>query len=229
VPAGWSEESEIAISGADTGAIFRGLAIAQQPDGSQRLYATDFHGDKVRVYDSAWHDVTPAGSFADLAMPAWFSPFGIQAIGDRIFVTYAAPAPVNGNDAPNGGYVDEFDLQGRLVARVGSMGELHEPWGVAQAPNGFGRFSGDILVANFGSGRITAFQRRGNGWKFHGHLPGRNGKPLVVQGMWGIAFGRGGMSGPKDTLFFAAGPHGWRGATETGVHGLFGAITRVRS
>ncbi|MDX6516283.1 MAG: hypothetical protein QOH73_1949 [Gaiellaceae bacterium] len=229
VPQGWSETAVVAVSGADTGAIFRGLALARLPDGAQRLYATDFHNDKVLVYDSAWRPVATPGGFVDAAMPAWFAPFGIQAIGNRVFVTYAGRAPVNGNDAPTGGYVDEFDLQGRLIARVGSMGELHEPWGVARAPQGFGRFAGDILVANFGTGRITAFRRHGDGWSFDGHLPGRNGKPLVVQGIWGMAFGRGGMSGPKDTLFFAAGPHGWRGDTETSVHGLFGSISRIRS
>src|SRR4051794_1491410 len=46
VPRGWSEDAMLAVSGADTGAIFRGLAIAPQPDGSQRLYATDFHNGK---------------------------------------------------------------------------------------------------------------------------------------------------------------------------------------
>jgi uncharacterized protein (TIGR03118 family) len=229
VPEGWSEDAELAISGADTGAIFRGLAIARQPDGTHRLYATDFHNGKVLVFDQVWRRVVPKGGFTDPDLPPSFSPFGIQAIGNHIFVSYATPAPVNGNDAPEGGYVNEFDLDGRLVARVGSMGELHEPWGIAQAPEGFGRFSGDILVANFGSGRIAAFEPDGDGWKFHGHLPGPHGKPLVVQGMWGIAFGHGGMSGPKDTLFVAAGPHGWHGATESAVHGLFGAITRVRS
>jgi uncharacterized protein (TIGR03118 family) len=228
VPVPWSEQAEVAVSGGETGAIFRGLAIARQPDGSQRLYATDFHRDRVLVYDDAWKPVTPRGGFVDSAMPAWFSPFGIQAVGDRIFVSYAAPASVNGNDAAFGGYVNEFDLEGRLVARVGSS-ELNEPWGIAQAPEGFGRFSGDLLVANFGSGRIDAFRRSGKGWKLHGQLPGRNGKPLVIQGMWGIAFGRGGMSGSRQTLFFAAGPHGWHGETESAVHGLFGSVTLVRS
>ena len=41
-----------------------------------------------------------------------------------------------------------------------------------------------------------------------------------------IAFGNGAMAGPKDTLFFAAGPHRWRGSTEVGVHGLLGSISR---
>ena len=63
---------------------------------------------------------TRPGAFVDREKPDWYAPFGIQAIGDRIFVTYAYRAPVNGNDAPHGGYVDEFDLDGRLLAHVGT-------------------------------------------------------------------------------------------------------------
>ena len=71
-------------------------------------------------------------------IPSWYAPFGVQAIGDRIYVTYVGRAPVDGNDAPTGGYVDEFDLAGRLVARVARMGALNAPWGLARAPRGFG-------------------------------------------------------------------------------------------
>jgi uncharacterized protein (TIGR03118 family) len=124
-----------------------------------------------------------------------------------------------------GGYVDEFDLDGKLVARVDNMGPLNEPWGLARAPAGFGRFSGDLLVANFGSGRINAYAPRGTSWSFHGQLPGSGGKPLSIVGIWGISFGNGGMAGSKATLFFAAGPHQWRGASELAVHGLFGSIS----
>jgi hypothetical protein len=48
---------------------------------------------------------------------------------------------------------------------------------------------------------------------------------VSVPGVWGIAFGRGGMSGPRTTLFYAAGPHRWHGASEVAIHGVLGAIT----
>jgi uncharacterized protein (TIGR03118 family) len=201
--------------------VFRGAALARLPDGSHRLYATDFHNDLVRVYDEHWRPVVRRGAFVDRSIPGWYAPFGIQAVGDRVFVSYGYRAPVNGNDAPTGGYVDEFTLDGRLVARVGRLGTLHEPWGIALAPNGFARYGGNLLVANFGTGRISAFARDGEGWRPRGTLP------VKVPGVWGIAFGNGGMAGPKDTLFFAAGPHKWLGASELAVHGLLGAI-RVR-
>jgi uncharacterized protein (TIGR03118 family) len=215
VPEGWSTEAVVAVDAGATAAVFRGLAIARG-----RLYATDFHNDRVLVYDGRWRPVVRPGAFVDPAIPDWYAPFAVQAACSRIFVSYAYRAPVNGNDAPTGGYVDEFDLDGRLVARVGAMGPLHEPWGIAQGPDG------RLYVANFGSGRVAIFSRRSKGWRFDGYIRGHGGKPLSINGLWGIAFGNGGMAGPKDMLFFAAGPHRWRGPTEEDVHGLFGAIRR---
>jgi uncharacterized protein (TIGR03118 family) len=213
VPGGWSTEAEVAVDASGSGAVFRGLALA-----GGRLYATDFHNDRVLVFDARWRRVLRRGAFVDRAIPAWYAPFGIAALGGHVFVTYAWRAPVNGNDAPTGGYVDEFDLDGRLVARVGSTRELDEPWGLALAPPGFGRFGGDLLVANFGSGRINVYERRGRGWSFRGRLPVR------LPGVWGIAFGVGGAGGPRTTLFYAAGPHRWHGATEVDIHGVLGSI-----
>jgi uncharacterized protein (TIGR03118 family) len=106
-------------------------------------------------------------------------------VGNHIFVTYIWPAPVDGNDSPTGGYVDEFDANGKLLAHVGRMGPLNAPWGIALAPRSFGRFGGDLLVGDFGDGRINAFRRAGRRWIFAGALPGPDGKPLAVNGIWG--------------------------------------------
>jgi uncharacterized protein (TIGR03118 family) len=213
VPDSWSTEAVVAVDDGPTGAVFRGLALARD-----RLYVADFHNARVLVYDSSWRPVQRHRAFVDPAIPVWYAPFGIQAVGDRIFVTYAWRAPVNGNDAPSGGYVDEFDLDGRFVAHVGDNKELDEPWGVALAPRGFGRFGGDLLVANFGTGAINAYARDGRGWRFRGRLPVR------APGVWGIAFGNGAAAGPRTTLFYAAGPHRWHGATEVDIHGVLGEI-----
>jgi uncharacterized protein (TIGR03118 family) len=214
VPHSWSTEAVVALDDGPTGANFRGLALA-----GGRLYATDFHNARVLVYDSRWRPIVKRGAFVDPAMPVWYGPNGIQAVGNRIFVTYAWRAPVNGNDAPTGGYVDEFDLDGRLVARVGGKEQLDEPWGIAQAPRGFGRFGGDLLVANFGTGAINAYARDGRRWVFRGRLP------VKAPGVWGIAFGNGAGAGPRTTLFYAAGPHGWHGETEVNIGGALGAIS----
>jgi uncharacterized protein (TIGR03118 family) len=213
VPNSWSTQAVVAIDDGPTGALFRGLTLA-----GGRLYVAEFHNARVLMYDSNWRPIVREGAFVDRGIPVWYAPFGIQAVGDRIFVTYAWRAPVDGNDAPTGGYVDEFDLDGKLVARVGGKEQLDEPWGVALAPQGFGRFSGDLLVANFGTGAINAYARDGNGWRLRGQLP------VKAPGVWGIAFGNGAGAGPRTTLFYAAGPHRWHGATEVDIHGVLGAI-----
>jgi len=224
VPGDWSTSTEVVVDAAAEAAVFRGLAISTV-SGRTRLYATDFHNARVDVFDTDWKRIVRRGAFVDRSVPSWYAPFGIQAVGGHIFVTYIWRAPVDGNDAPTGGYVDEFDANGVLVARVGRMGPLNAPWGVALAPRGFGRFGGDLLVGNFGDGRINAFRRAGRRWVYAGALRGRDGKPLGVNGIWGIAFGNGGLAGSPHNLYFVSGPHRWRGATESGVHGLIGFIS----
>jgi uncharacterized protein (TIGR03118 family) len=219
VPGGWSTQTEVVVDEAAEAAVFRGVAIV-----GEHIYATDFHNARVDVYDAQWRRVRRVGAFVDPKIPDWYAPFGIQAIGSHLFVTYVWRAPVNGNDAPTGGYVDEFDRAGRLVARVAHKGALNAPWGLALAPRSFGRFGGDLLVGNFGDGRINAYRRAGDAWRHDGTLQRRDRKPLVVNGLWALAFGNDGTAGPKDTLFFASGPHDWRGVTELGVHGLIGSI-----
>jgi uncharacterized protein (TIGR03118 family) len=223
VPNGWSTTSVVVVDEAKEAAVFRGLAIA-----GGRIYAADFHNARIDVYDDQWRRVERPGAFVDRSIPSWYAPFGIHAIAGHVFVTYAWRAPVNGNDAPTGGYVDEFDLDGNLVARIGRGAGLNEPWGIALAPKSFGRFGGHLLVANFGDGRIKAFSRSGRRWQFAGVLRMTNGQPLVINGIWAIAFGNGHMAGPAGTLFFASGPHEWHGVTQSGVSGLLGSIEPAR-
>jgi uncharacterized protein (TIGR03118 family) len=220
VPDAWSTRSLVVVDEVAEAAVFRGVAVL-----GERVYATDFHNARVAVYDRNWRRVRRPGAFVDGAIPEWYAPFGIQALGGRIFVTYVYRAPVNGNDAPTGGYVDEFDRNGRLLARVAHRGALNAPWGLAVAPRSFGRFGGDLLVANFGDGRINAYRHAGRRWAYAGALRARDGRPIAVNGLWGIAFGDGGPAGPRNTLFFTSGPHRWLGATELAVHGLLGSIT----
>jgi uncharacterized protein (TIGR03118 family) len=227
VPKSWSTESLVAVDLAAEAAVFRGLAISTPAHGPARLYATDFHNGKVVVYDQRWRRIERPGAFSDPKVSPFYEPYNVVVAGGRLFVTYASKAPVNGNDSPHGGYVDEFDLDGRLVARVASGGPLNAPWGLALAPEGFGRYGGDLLVGNFGDGHVNAFERHDGRWAFRGSLRGPDGAPLNIDGLWGLAFGNGGMAGPKGTLFFAAGPHGWLDGSEIDIHGLLGSIEPV--
>jgi uncharacterized protein (TIGR03118 family) len=169
--------------------------------------------------------------FKDPRIPKAYAPFGIQALDGHIFVTYARQDKARTHDVPGGGtgYVDEFTPEGQLVARVAQGGRKNAPpnapWRLALAPSTYGVFGGDLLVGNFGDGRINAYRRTEGGWRHDGVLRDGRGKQIVLNGLWGIAFGNGGLAGPRNTLFFASGPHDWRGETELGVHGLLGSIS----
>ena len=208
------------------GAIYKGLAIDSATAG-QLLYATDFHNGKVDVFDTSFQLVTLSGNFTDPNLPAGFAPFGIQNIGGTLYVTYALQDEDAEDDVagPGNGFVDAYDLNGNLIQRSASAGELNSPWGLALAPEGFGRFSGDLLVGNFGDGRIHAFDpttlTSDGEFEAVGLLHSAAGRPIQIDGLWALQFGHGtnavGANGLTTTLFFTAGP-------SDEDHGLFGSI-----
>jgi uncharacterized protein (TIGR03118 family) len=221
---GWTPavSQTTAVVGADrssAGAIYKGLAIA-----NDRLYATDFHNGRVDVFDASFHPITPPGGFQDATVAKGFAPFGIQALGGNIFVTYAKQDSAAKDDeaVPGQGYVDEFTPDGQLVARVVNSQKRNAPlnaaWGLALAPADFGVFANDLLVGNFGNGRISAYTQRGAKWVYKGQLRLASGTPIAIDGLWAIAFGNGAAAGPTNTLYFLSGPGEEK-------HGLFGAIT----
>jgi uncharacterized protein (TIGR03118 family) len=217
--AGWSPGVDrthaITTFTATDGAVYKGLAIANN-GGSNFIYATDFHGNKVDVFDA--HFIKQATSatvfsFVDPTLPAGYAPFGIQALNTgatgatQIYVTYAQQNGTDNRSQTNGaglGLVDIFDTNGGFVARLVSTGaQLNAPWGVAVAPADFGTFSNAVLVGNFGDGKINAFAS-GTG-AFVGAVADANGSALSLPGLWGIAFGNDSANQPHNTLFFAAG------------------------
>src|ERR1044071_9690587 len=177
-------------------AIYKGLAIDSATAG-QFLYATDFHNGKVDIFDSSFHAVTIAGAFTDPNLPTGFAPFGIQEIGGTIYVTYALQDEDKEDDVagPGLGLVDAFDTSGNLIRRVASEVELNAPWGLALAPADFGRFSGDLLVGNFGNGRIHVFdptQLTSVGeFEAVGLMHSAGGPPVQIDGLWALQFGHG--------------------------------------
>ena len=211
VVAGWSPSADVthavmAVDNSASGAIYKGVALSGGGNG-QLLYATDFHNNKVDVFDSTFAPATLAGTFTDNTLPAGFAPFGIQAIGGDIYVTYALQ-DADAKDELHGkglGYVDVYDPNGNLIRRVASRGVLNAPWGMALAPAGFGELSHSLLIGNFGDGHINAFD------PFRGVPLGALLSPdhnaIAIDGLWGIAFGNGFDNQPVNTLFFAAGPN----------------------
>jgi uncharacterized protein (TIGR03118 family) len=206
------DRSTATDSAGDVGAVYKGLALITTPTGTN-IYASNFRFGVVEEYNSNFQLVS---SFTDPTIPAGFAPFGVHNVGGNLFVTYAKQGPGKFDDdaGPGHGFVDEFSPSGALLARVASEGRLDSPWAVTQAPSSFGTFAGDILVGNFGNGRINAFDPTTH--EFLGQLRDHGG-PLTIQGLWGLRFPTGSLNVTPGALYFTAGP-------DHEANGLFGDI-----
>ena len=184
----------------DRGAVYKGLALVSTPAGNL-LYATNFRFGTVEVFDSNFNLVN---TFTDPTVPAGFAPFGIHNIGGDLFVTFAKQDAAKFDDeaGPGHGFVDVFAPNGDLLQRLASRGRLDSPWGVTLAPATFGAFAGDILVGNFGNGRINAFAPSTG--QFLGQLKSNHG-PLTIPGLWGLRFPTGSLNVVPGALYFTAG------------------------
>ena len=206
------------VDNSESGAVYKGLAIGSTA-AETFLYATNFHAGTVDVFDKNFAPITLAGRFKDNKIPAGYAPFGIQNLNGRIYVTYALQNAEKHDDVAGQGhgFVDVFNTNGVLLRRLIRHGRLNSPWGLALAPaTGFGEFSGDLLVGNFGDGRINVYDKAGG---FEGTLR-QAGHPIEISGLWALAFGNGQAAGPTTHLFFTAGIGGEH-------HGLFGSIEAV--
>ena len=229
---GWASGTTAVIKvGSASGAVYKGLAIGNNGT-ANFLYATNFHANAVNVFDHNYAPVTlSVGNFSDPTIPMGYAPFNIQNINNGstvagvLYVTYALQDATGHDDVPGPrhGFINKFDLNGNLLGRFASQGTLNSPWGMALAPAGFGEFGGDLLVGNFGDGRINAFDPATGA--FLGQLNDGSGNPITIKGLWGLHFGNGGSGGDPNTLYFAAGIPGPAGMVED--HGLFGSISVV--
>jgi uncharacterized protein (TIGR03118 family) len=201
------------------GAVYKGITLVHTSAGP-RLLAADFSAHRIDVFDGAFKPVKSTGAFTDDKLPsAAYAPFNVQVIGGKVYVAYA-PKEAGGDDevaGPGNGVVDVYTVDGKLVRRLVTHGALNAPWGLERAPASFGTFAGDLLVGNFGDGRINAYDGSGH---FKGTLRDKAGKPLVIDGLWGLRQGNV-LAGGTGTVWFAAGP-----GDES--HGLLGTLRAVK-
>ncbi|MBS1721690.1 MAG: TIGR03118 family protein [Armatimonadetes bacterium] len=199
--------------------VYKGAATATI-GGHDYLYMANFRSGNVDVMkgDNGAADLT--GRFTDPNLPGGYAPFNIQRLGNTMYVTYGQQ-DAQAFDVVTGaglGFVNAFDLQGNLLGRVGTRGSLDAPWGLAIAPTTFGAFAGDLLVGNFGDGRVSAFDAVTHAFKGQLQTPG--GSALSIDGLWALTPGNGGNGGSADRIYFSAGPNGE-------ADGLFGSIAMV--
>jgi uncharacterized protein (TIGR03118 family) len=199
-------------------AVYKGLALATTAQGP-RLYATNFQSGGVDVFEGHFHPVHVSGGFLDPNLPANYAPFGIQNVGGNIVVTFAHRKPGSHDEdhGPGLGFVDVFDVSGKLLLRLQHGGFLNAPWGIAQAPGDFGPFSHRLLIGNFGDGWIHAFNAVSG--KLEGTFLDQNDTPIAIGGLWGLSFGgENATSGLATELYFTAGAN-------DEADGIYGKIT----
>lgn len=235
--AGPTAELEVDNSdnGSSRGAVYKG-ATSGEVNGKRYLYTTNFRAGRVEVYDSTFKRVYLGEDAFEVGdcdgddrgrrsgdcdrIPDGFAPFNIQNIGGTLFVTYAKQDGAKHDDVAGAGlgFVEIFSTTGRRIGRLQHGDWFNSPWGVVWTTRDFGEFSNTILVGNFGSGRIAAFN--GFTYRFEGFLKNPDDSILTIDGLWSITFGNDATAGPANTLFFSAGINGE-------ADGLFGTITPV--
>jgi len=197
---GWApgvnaNQSTLVIDNSASKASYTGLAITSNPSGNF-LYAADATNNHIDMFDGSF---TWVKSFGDPSVPSTLSVFGIQDINGLLYVTYAVPG------VGAGGYVDLFKEDGTFVKTLIQGKILNQAWGVAAAPSNFGPLSNTLLISNNSiNGTINAFDPITG--TFVGTMKDEHGKEIVLNNLWGIAFGGGGPSnGGKNVLFVTVG------------------------
>jgi uncharacterized protein (TIGR03437 family) len=195
------------------GWIYPGIALVSTTASTPQLYAPNFATGTVDVYDSNWNLVAkPSGAFKDPAIPAGFAPFNTEYLNGKLYVTYARQSSgiafggVSDVPGVGNGYVDVYDLSGKLLQHLIAQGPLNSPYGVAIAPVTFGLYGGALLVGNSGDGLIHAFDP--NSGALLGTLQDQNGVGIQIAGLHGLKVGNGANAGDPSTVYFAAGPTG---------------------
>ncbi|HSS10958.1 MAG TPA: TIGR03118 family protein [Acidimicrobiales bacterium] len=215
-PAGTtSNQAQTAFS--DPNAVYKGLAIDSSGP-APRIFATNFRAGTIDVFNGQFQkQVNPPGAFVDPTLPTGYAPFNIANLGGKLYVSYALQNAAKHDDVSGAGhgFIDVYALDGTMGQRLVTRGDLNSPWGLILATHHFGHFSDDLLVGNFGDGKIHAYEPT-TGAPL-GTLTNPDGDPIQINGLWGLIFGDKSV-GTTNTLFFSAGI-----ADET--HGLLGTLT----
>ena len=210
--------------------ILTGATIAQIGD-NRYLYVADIRKGEITVYDTTFTAVELSEhAFHEDHVPKGFTPFNVQNIGNNLYVTYAKQNKTKTFvDFGNGlGYVDVFSPDGKFLMQLEHNDSLNAPWGLTLAPSDFGSFSRRVIVGEFGSGWISAFDAVTG--QFIDNFKDQTGAILDIDGpgaLWSLAFGDGEKNSdpkgkPANALFFTSGP------LVSGVfHGFFGTLTPV--
>jgi uncharacterized protein (TIGR03118 family) len=180
---GW-QPGGTAVRFADPSAAYTGIAFAETK-GGPRLYLTDHANGRIQVLTDLYRPITLEGDFSEPGVECGSSPANIVNFLDRLFIAYSGK---------KGGYVNVYDLEGKLITRL--ISDLSSPWGMAFAPWRLKGQAVELLVAD--EGRILRYRV-----SFRGGVPvAYFGGPLddiFIEGLRALEFF-------GDQLFFTASP-----------------------
>ena len=226
----WNGGASATVVASKSNGVYKGLALASL-HGRNYLYAANFRSGRVDILDAGFHYVKlddPAHHDFDRDAEPFmleectrgFAPFNIQNLGGTLFVAYAKQDAQKHDEVDGAGlgFIAAFTPSGHLLRRFEPGSWLNAPWGLALAPGDFGPFSHQLLVGNFGSGQIAAYNLETGG--FQGLMLDASGAPLAIDGLWGLGFGNGKTAGALNSLYFSAGPN-------NEGNGLFGMLTAL--
>jgi uncharacterized protein (TIGR03118 family) len=194
--------------------VYKGLALLAKASGNW-LLAANFHDNRIDLFDASFRRVNRPDAFRSVGIPKGYAPFNVAVLGGRVYVSYAKQDADKHDDVAGAGhgFVNVFGTNGQSLRRFAARGVLNSPWGMTIAPKGFGDFAGDLLIGNFGNGRIYAYDRTG---EREGTLRRADGTPLAIDGLWALMPGNG-TAGATSDVWFSAGPAGES-------HGLLGIL-----
>ena len=210
------DDAVVAVDNSSKGAVYDGLAAT-----NDRLYAADFHNAQIDSFDASFNPLSLRSRIRTSRRAG--APFNIQALGGNLFVTYASrtarrPSPsraagsVRGRVQPRRGadHARGFEgLEERAAERaVGPCDGAFELRRLQRRP-------ARRQLRQRADRRLPAEDAAK--YVYKGQVRVASGAPIVLDGLWAIAFGNGSSAGPTNNLYFVSGPSG-------GAHGLFGFI-----
>jgi hypothetical protein len=210
---------------------YTGLAIGSS-NGHNYIYGANFGEKKIDVWDTAFRKVQ-GFVFRDYGIPSTYSPYNIQAVGDKLFVMYgelatSGPSKGHGIAGAGKGFVSVFNMDGSFAARFASRGTLNLPWGVTMAPASFLEDQ-DVYGGEEGHGGYAVTKSANGGHnskdpvilvgnfgdghinvytqdgRFLGQLQSHK-HPLEIEGLWALSFPPAPPSSDAGRLYFSAGP-----------------------
>jgi uncharacterized protein (TIGR03118 family) len=240
----WPDKAKVMWDGSAQGSALFGLAITNGAQAeANKLVAVDFgKAPRLRVFNARFEEEPLNGRFSNPFARAAGGfqigdtvPFNVQTLllngVASVFVTYTnteadpetpgAFTEASETVGKGRGRLVQYTPQGQLIAVWDDQGLLNGPWGLVVAPaEGFGPFSGHVLVGNFTDGSLVSFDPQTR--RATGYVQDASGKAaLKIEGLWGLTFGNGASLGDANALYYAAGPAGE-------ADGLMGALRWVK-